>query len=229
MSYNTKRGFSLIEIVIAMVIFAVISSMCYSLLTNVINTRQRTQERNIRLAELQDAMLLIERDIAHFADRPITVSQEEILSAFFIDRDAGMFEFSRAYAPNTFNDAHSSLQRVRYRISQRQLMRDIWQRVDYTPNTPIGSQMLMQGVEYMTLYVWREREFERDWVPVMTTNQNVIISEGLNDALLNEARAIKLELQTDTFGVIERQLMITRFVGGQQEEIEQQNNVDLPQ
>lgn len=214
MLYNDKQGFSLIEIVIAMVIFAVISSMCYSLLTTVINTRQRTQERNIRLSQLQDTMQLLERDIMHFADRAITISEEDVLSALFIDRDAGMFEFSRAHAPNAFNAPRSSLQRVRYRIFEQQLIRDIWQRVDYTPNTPIGSQTMLQGVEHMTLYVWKDDAFEREWVAVMTTNQDIIIEEGLNDALLNDAKAIKIELDTNMFGTIERYMMLTRLNAG---------------
>ncbi len=214
MSCKRIEGFSLIEIVIAMVIFAVISSMCYSLLTTTVNTRGRTQERNLAMAQLQNTMQLLERDIMHFADRAITISPEEVLSAFFIDREAGMFGFSRAHAPNAFNEPHSSLQRVRYRISERQLIRDVWQRVDYTPNTPIGSEVMMNGVEHMTLYVWKEGEYEQEWVPVMTTDQNLIISEGLDDGLLNAARAIRMELQTDMFGRIERQLLLTRLSGG---------------
>jgi general secretion pathway protein J len=202
------QGFSLIEIVIAMVIFAVISSMCYSLLTNVITTRQRTQSRNIALAQMQDVMQLFQRDIMHFSNRPITVGQNLSLSAFFIDREAGMFEFSRAHAPNAFSDAKSSLQRVRYRIAERQLIRDFWQRVDYSIDTVIGSDMLLNGVEHMTLYVWQANEFQRDWIPVMTTDPAIVIAQGIDETVLNTAPAMKLELLTDTFGIISKSVLL---------------------
>ena len=71
-----QRGFTLIEILIAMAIFTLIGLASTGLLTTVIDSNDLSSERFEKLQQLQRAMVIIERDIQQAVPRPVRAEGE---------------------------------------------------------------------------------------------------------------------------------------------------------
>ena len=72
-----QRGFTLIEILVAMAIFTLIGLASTGLLTTVIDSNSLSQERFEKLQLLQRAMVTIERDIQQAVSRPVRANGEK--------------------------------------------------------------------------------------------------------------------------------------------------------
>ena len=66
-----QQGFTLLELVIAIGIFAIMSAMAYGGLNTALNTREHADSQAERLAQLQKAMLILGRDIEQAINRPV--------------------------------------------------------------------------------------------------------------------------------------------------------------
>ena len=60
---RSLQGFTLVEILIAMALFAIISVITYSTLTSAINVSNHTSQVAQRLADIQRVLMLMERDL----------------------------------------------------------------------------------------------------------------------------------------------------------------------
>lgn len=122
-----ERGFTLLEMLIAMAVFAIMSVVAYGGLRAVLTADQVTQVHAQRLADLQVTLSVLERDLAQVV--PIAVRDE------FGDRlpslrlraggDAKLLELVRAGA-----GGDQRLRRTAWLITDRGLERQLWPGVD---------------------------------------------------------------------------------------------------
>lgn len=120
-------GFTLLEMLVAMAVFAIMSVVAYGGLRSVLNADQVTQEHARRLADLQVTLSVLERDLAQVVD--ISVRDE------FGDRmpplrlraggDSKLLELVRAGA-----GGDQRLRRTAWLITDRGLERQLWPGVD---------------------------------------------------------------------------------------------------
>src|SRR6185312_5679581 len=102
-------GFTLLEIIIALFIFSIVSIIIVSALHNVLNTQAATEKKAARLAELQIALLLLSRDIEQTVNRPI-VNASGMLEGFI--GSSHTITFTHAGFVNPFGQLQrSTLQR----------------------------------------------------------------------------------------------------------------------
>jgi len=73
---STQRGFTLIEILVAMSIFAMIAVGAAQILTRVTDSNELSNERFEKLQQLQRAMLIIERDFLQMVPRQTRIAGE---------------------------------------------------------------------------------------------------------------------------------------------------------
>ena len=108
-------GFTLIEIVIALFIFSVISTITVTGLQQVIKSRHIVQDQIKQLSELQIAITVLERDIEQFIPRDI-VNAEGVSEEAFIEDDVGghrRLELTRTgYSNPLAQQNRSTLQRI---------------------------------------------------------------------------------------------------------------------
>ena len=160
-----QQGFTLLELLVAIVIFSLMSVMAYGGLFNVITGNEVIATQEKRLKELQRTMMFLERDIRQLVPRPRNNGSGNVLAKAFdygLDSE-GLLEFTRAGNPNPVAVARSSLQRVRYDIEEKVLIRKGWALVDYIDLEPT-SMNLLNDVESLELRLLdSNNEWQNNW------------------------------------------------------------------
>lgn len=142
---STQRGFTLIEILIALAILAIVSVIAVTGLESVLQTRTRINQQSAALAQLQLAVLLIERDIAQTVNRSILDEQGHTQPSLIGDEHT--LEFTHGgYANPLGTEARSTLQRVQYQFQQHQLWRIAWPVLDRVMNDSTNKRLLLNNI-----------------------------------------------------------------------------------
>ena len=122
-----EGGFTLLEMLIAMAVFAVMSLVAYQGLRAVLNADHVTREQAQRLADLQVTLSVLERDLAQVVD--VTVRDEFGDPLPPVRLRAGgehqLMELVRAGA-----GGEQRLRRTAWQITERGLERRLWPGVD---------------------------------------------------------------------------------------------------
>ena len=192
MSMNRQAGFTLLELLIAVGIFGVMSVMAYAGLNNAVTTQEHAGAQAERLAELQKAMLIIGRDVEQAVNRPVRDSYGTELEAFIGGGyGSSILEFSRNGRPNPMATQRSHLQRVAYLVAEGQLLRQIWTVVDRSIETVPFESPVLSGVTGVELrFMDQAREWQSQW-PV----SNLPVQPGTQPPVMPEALEITLELE----------------------------------
>ncbi len=167
LSANNKSncGFTLLEILIAMAIFAMMSVMAYSGLRVLLDARSATSIRSERLAELQITLYLLAEDLAQTIARPIRDEYGATQIATRGGNDAELLTLTRTVpAWSGYHDG-SRLQRISYRFEKGALYRMAWQTVDRTQQTEYRRRKLIE------LERAQMRFFDEDWTGNWSSNQ----------------------------------------------------------
>ena len=161
-------GFTLLEVLVVVTIFAVLSVLAYGGLNAVLEQRRRTGLVLERLHEVQYAFRVMTLDLYQINPRTV---RDEIgdgrYSAFISDdRTEYLLQFTRSGWSNPRGVPRSTLQRVAYRLEEDTLIRQYWRVLDRTlANTPVESE-LISGVEEITLrFLDTAREWHETWPP----------------------------------------------------------------
>lgn len=141
------RGFTLLELIIAIAIFAVLSIMAYSGLSNALNTREHTERVADRLAAVQQTYTILQRDLEQAAPRDVRDSFGDTRPGMIGGTGDALIEFSRTGWRNPVNRPRSHLQRVAYRVDDGRLIRMSWAALDRAPDSTPLEQVLLEGVD----------------------------------------------------------------------------------
>ncbi len=160
-------GFTLLELLIALAIFAVLSTLAYGSLRSALLSRELSAERTARLAQLQLAMLFIARDLEQVVERPVRNTYGDIQPALYTPQQGYRLEFTRGGWNNPAQRRRSTLQRVAYSLEEGELIRHSWQMLDRTDERPTRSQRLLDEVTGFELrFLDARREWSREWPPL---------------------------------------------------------------
>jgi general secretion pathway protein J len=166
-----QRGFTLIEVLVATVILAILSVMAHRGVAETRLAVERTREHMDRVREVQRAVTLITTDFRQLAPRPVrALVGDGYRPALERDPNAiNLVELSRAGWSNTIGAPRGTVQRVLYLVEGDKLIRRHWQVTDATlANEPI-SRELLTGVESVQVrYMNAGREWQEQWPPLGT-------------------------------------------------------------
>lgn len=124
-----KQGFTLIEILIALSIFAILATMTSISLHQAFETRAKINAKLTRLEALQVALTLISRDVPEMAVRSIYAGNMRYYPA--IVATDHYLEFTRDGLSNPGQiEARSTLKRVGYLCRHGALWRRTWRSLD---------------------------------------------------------------------------------------------------
>ncbi len=195
MTAQRTAGFTLIELLVAMAIFAVVAVMAYSGLDTVLQARKQGDEHAARLAALQTAFAIIERDIEQAVNRSIRDNYGDIKPPLVGSREA--LEFTRSGRRNPGGFSRSNLQRIAYGVEDEQLMRSSWGVLDRAQDSDAASGPLFDDVEEIEFsYLDDKLKWQSEW-PVRNLSQ----TKKLKPAL---PLAVGLTIESEQWGEIKR-------------------------
>ncbi len=145
---TTSRGFTLLELLVALAIFGLLSVMSYSGLRTVLEQQSRAQESVDRLAELQKVYLLVQRDVEQAMPRIVRGEYGDELVAFGGDTT---LQLTRGGWRNPLDRPRSSLRRVAYAIENDKLTRYTWSVLDRAQDSVPLEQPLTEAVSSFKL------------------------------------------------------------------------------
>lgn len=143
----TSRGFTLLEVLIALSIFALIGLGTNQVLSTIINTRDVTEFQTEQFIKLQRALSVIERDLNQLTNRPIRDELGDPLDALLVGSNLYNLEFTRLGWRNPIAAPRSNLQRVAYQLLEGELLRHYWLVLDRAEDSLPVTQKILTGVE----------------------------------------------------------------------------------
>lgn len=166
---SLAHGFTLLEILIALLIFTIIAMLATGVLHTVIKAYDGTETKANRLTELQIALLLLSHDVPQSVDRPIinAIGKED---AAFIGTPRGftLTQLSLANANSLLNLKHNPLQRKGFYWYKEKLWRVSWPALDQPPKIKAKSSILINDVSFASFsYLDSQRKMHDSW-PVDT-------------------------------------------------------------
>jgi general secretion pathway protein J len=168
MNYGSKQyahqGFTLLELLIAMVIFSFMSLMAYGALANIFKSNEVITEQEVNLKKLQRSMMFIERDFRQLVMRPRRSGYGQSSPAVDAGLDSeGIIEFTRAGNSNPTGLVRSSLQRIRYDLQDKTLSRLSWNLVDHMDAEPV-TMLLLEDVESVAFeFLDNKKTWQENW------------------------------------------------------------------
>ena len=153
-------GFTLLEILIALFIFTIVSAILAGALHSIFTTQAAVEKRVQSLTELQIALLVMSRDIEQTIDRPISLSDHS--KQGFIG-SSSVLVFTHAGQVNPFAIANrSTLQRVRYELEEGNLVRVTWPMLDRIKDNADKRILLKNVAELNFQYLDSDRHFQKN-------------------------------------------------------------------
>lgn len=162
-------GFTLVELLVALFIMAVLFAIGYGAMKHASSERQVLRQRQERLAEVQTAMRVLTQDFVQLVPRPVRDrvgnGVEPALRAE--PRPAELAVLTRGGWANPAGLQRPALQRVTYRFEGGRLVREHWRVLDATLAAEPVRRELLGGVRAVQLrfmdaaHAWREQ-----WPPL---------------------------------------------------------------
>ena len=147
-----QRGFTLIEVLIALSITAFVAALAYSSLSRAIDGVEGTRAIAERTSEINRAWTILSRDLRQFVPRPVRDEFGEEEPAMLGGPAARyLLSFTRAGWFNPNQLPRSSLQRVTYVLEEDALWRESWSVLDRAANSEPQRVQLLAGVQDVEL------------------------------------------------------------------------------
>jgi len=164
----TCKGFTLIEVLVALAVFGVMSMLAYTALGSTLSNADYLSNRMDRLQSIQRAVRYLSTDLFQLVPRPI---RSELGEGFdpALQTSLGsefVLELTRGGWRNPAGLPRSTLQRVAYRLEDDELVRYHWTVLDRTyANEPIATVLLDDVENLFFRYHTANGEFTEVWPP----------------------------------------------------------------
>jgi len=186
-------GFTLLELLVSLSIFALIGVMAYSGLQTVMNQQNSTEAASQRLADLQKAYRIMQRDLEQIVSRKVRNEYGDTIDELVGGRGFTGVEFTRAGHPNPAGFLRSDLQRVAYVPDQDKLLRQTWRVLDRAQDSLPDEQVLVENISRFSM---RFLNADNEWLETWPS------AAGLSTAPERLPQAVEVELELDRLGII---------------------------
>lgn len=194
---SEQQGFTLLEVLIAIAIFSVVSLASFTIFDTVLRGDENSKIRSDSQNELQRAFLLMERDFTQIAKRSMRINGEAPSNSFLQTSDDSFLadEQAIAFVRNGWTNPglllpRSDMQRVAYRVVDETLQRLHYNFVDAVVGQEPKIRPLISQVTNLTFEFYDGSKWQDKW----------------SGSTLPQAIAI--EIETEVYGLIRRQFLV---------------------
>jgi general secretion pathway protein J len=200
MIVRRSSGFTLIEVLVAMAIFGVMSMLAYMTLGQTLANAEMLTERIDRLQAVQRTVRFLSNDLVQAAPRPVRLELGDSMGSAVLTSLSGEFalELTHGGWGNPAGLPRGTLQRSAYRLEDDELVRYHWNVLDRTfANEPVAN-ILLDGVESLLFrYLAADGEWSDVWPPLQ------------QPSIRSRPRAVEIVLTLADEGEIRRLLEIS--------------------
>lgn len=165
-----EAGFTLVEVMVALGIFAIVGVMSTGLLVSTLDARSRQDEAARQLAQLQQVRAVWREDVAHMIIRPHRTADGGYDGAALTGPQAGfgrtgaLASFTRRGRANPSGAAdRSGLIRVEWRVEDGVLVREVWTVVDPAPGSQPHRMVLAESLNDVQIRF----RYGRNWLEAL--------------------------------------------------------------
>ena len=163
-----QAGMTLIEVLVAMAIFAIMGAVASLLLRQTLAISELLGERMDRLQSIQRTMTALSSEMLQAAPRPVRAelgNDEPALQSSFSAEFA--LQLTHNGWPNSSGVPRSTQRRTAYRIEDDELIRYHWNVLDRTVNNVPVTTVLLEQVDSLTFrFLLANNEWTDQWPPV---------------------------------------------------------------
>lgn len=147
-----SQGFTLLELLVAVAIFAILGVGSYRLLASTISVRDAAKAHDAALIQLQRSFIIINRDMSQAIARPVRDQYGDTLAALVLKSNT--LELTRVGVPNPLKQVRSDLQRVSYEVNNKgELVRSSWQQLDRDRGVEPQKAVLLTQISKITFKI----------------------------------------------------------------------------
>lgn len=201
------RGFTIIEVVIAIFISAIMFAIGYGAINQALADRDELNASQERVTEIQRGMRIVAQDFAQILPRAArdTAGTGQLMPAVYATgSDGTLVTFTRAGWSNPAGVQRPAEQRVRYRFVDGTLVRDHWLAVDPALNTEPRQRILFTKITAVEVRFLdpASRAWRTDW-PVVSAS-GPVSSAMVSQMLLTRPLAIEFTVVFEDWGRVQR-------------------------
>jgi general secretion pathway protein J len=194
---SLSNGFSLIEVLIAVAVFAAMAAMAYGGLGALVRTRTQLAHMQDDFRSLTRSVSLFDRDLRQATSRSIRDNNGRAVPAFLGTADH--VEFTRLGFANPQAEQRSNLERVLYQLDANVLQRGNYAVLDRAPDTtPIITPLRGDTVALRLRYLDLQQRWLERWPAIDDPN-----------ALQALPRAVEVRIETKDYGEVTRLIELT--------------------
>lgn len=165
---SKNQGFTLLELLVALVIFAVISALAYRSLTALIQTRARIQEQTTRWRETMLFFNRLNVDLRRNVNRPVaneaSMQPAWLAKRFLANKEDVQLQVSRLGSPEQ-NGNFMDTQRIGYRYRAGNVELLLWPALDVESYQKPKVYILLSGVKSLSFRYMQHKthQWVSDW------------------------------------------------------------------
>jgi len=202
-----NRGFTLIEVVIAMFIAAIMFAIGYGAINQALANRDELNASQERVNEIQRGMRIVAQDFAQIVMRAArdTSGTGQLMPAIYATgSDNTVLTFTRGGWSNPAGIQRPAEQRVRYRFVDGSLLREHWLAVDPALNTEPRQRIVFTKISAVEVRFLEpvSRSWRTDWPAISSSGP--VTSLTVSQMLLTRPLAIELTVVFEDWGRVQR-------------------------
>jgi len=179
---QSSKGFTLLEVLVAVTIFALLGMAAYSGLDAVLKARARLDDENRQWRSISLFWVRLERDLSAFVQRPARLRGSAPQAAFLAESNAlgeyaAQLELSRLGAVEA---GFAPPERIAYRLREGKVEWLRWPALDSAPRATPDIAVLLEGVAQLEFSyrdntgIWHMR-----WPPAADSHQPTAVKVSL--------------------------------------------------